>query len=76
MKRFLNTINENYVKLGALTSRRGQIAIEYVLLLVVGVTIAALITSLVVNRDPQNPGILIAKWRQLIELIGTDVIDP
>ena len=49
---------------------------EYVLLLVVGVSIAAVITSLVVNRDPENPGFLIAKWRQLIELIGTDVIDP
>ena len=76
MKRFLNTIRQNYVKHCFLTSRRGQIAVEYVLLLVVGVSIAAVITSLVVNRDPENPGFLIAKWRQLIELIGTDVIDP
>ena len=76
IRRFLKIINENYVKHRFLTSNRGQIAVEYVLLLVVGVSIAALLTSLVVNRDPENPGFLILKWRELIELIGADVIDP
>ena len=76
MERILNGIRQKYVRLMGLTSQRGQIAVEYVLLLVIGVAVAALITSLVVSRNPDSPGFLIAKWRQIIELIGSDVIDP
>jgi len=54
---------------------RGQIVIEYVLLLIIAVSIALLITSLLVSRDPDNPGFLINKWSQIINLIGNDPVE-
>jgi len=49
--------------------------VEYVLLLVVGVSIAALITSSVVSRDSNNPGFLIQKWIAMITMVGEDTAD-
>ncbi len=57
------------------TNQRGQIVVEYVLLLVVGVSIAALITTTMVSRNPENPGFLVRKWVSLINLIGEDTAD-
>ena len=51
---------------------RGQIIVEYVLLLMIGVAIAALITRVVVSRNPDSPGFLIVKWQQIIQTIGLD----
>lgn len=53
----------------------GQIVLEYVLLLVIGVTIAMLITSTMVSRDANNPGFLIRKWFEMIKTIGEDPSD-
>jgi hypothetical protein len=52
--------------------QKGQVAVEYILLVAVSVSIAVLITSLAVSRNKDNPGILTAKWRQIIELIAGD----
>ena len=54
---------------------RGQIVVEYILLLVIGVAVATLITSTMVSRDPSNPGFLIAKWLAIIKTIGADTSD-
>lgn len=51
---------------------RGQVVVEYVLLLVVAVTIAALITSNLASRNPDEPGIIVAKWHKILEVIGQD----
>ena len=53
----------------------GQIVVEYVLLLVVGVSIAALITSTVVSRNPDSPGFLVKKWVDMIKMVGEDTAD-
>ena len=53
----------------------GQIVVEYVLLMVVGVSIAAMITTTVVSRNPENPGFLVKKWVDMIQLIGEDTAD-
>jgi hypothetical protein len=53
----------------------GQIVIEYVLLLVVGVAVATLITSQMVSRNPNQPGFLIRKWLLIIQTIGADTAD-
>lgn len=58
-----------------LRGQQGQIVVEYVLLLVVGVSIAALITTSVVSRNPESPGFLVKKWVDLINLIGEDTAD-
>lgn len=58
------------------TSESGQIAVEYILLVALSVSIAVLIISLVVSRNPESPGFIMAKWRQIIEVIATDPIEP
>ena len=58
-----------------LLSRRGQIAVEYTLLLAVSVIVAMLITKAMASRDPNNPGFLIVKWAQINEVIGLDYAD-
>ena len=52
----------------------GQMVVEYVLLLVVSIAMAALMVRLMVSRSPDNPGLIIHKWQQLIEFVATD--DP
>lgn len=58
-----------------LNNQTGQILVEYVLLLVIGVALAALITSTMVSRNPDSPGFLISKWSQIIQTIGQDEPD-
>jgi hypothetical protein len=53
----------------------GQIVVEYVLLLVVGVMVAVLITSTMVSRNPNSPGFLVKKWLDIIQAIGADKAD-
>lgn len=55
----------------------GQIVVEYVLLLVIAVGIAALITNLVVSRspDPTKRGFLVNKWEAIVNAIGDDLAD-
>ena len=43
--------------------------------MVVGVSIAAMITTTVVSRNPENPGFLVKKWVDMIQLIGEDTAD-
>jgi len=56
-------------------SKKGQIVVEYVLLLVVSVAIALLITQAMVNRSADSPGFLIKKWSEIIDFIATDDIE-
>ena len=53
----------------------GQIVVEYVLLLVVGVSVAILITTTMVSRNPESPGFLVRKWLSMIRLVGSDNVD-
>lgn len=53
----------------------GQIVIEYVLLLVVAVTLATLITRMMVGREQGNEGFVIRAWQTLITQIGADHAD-
>lgn len=54
---------------------RGQILIEYVLLLILVVTLATLITKLVVSRAPGEEGFIIKSWQRMLEAIGNDIMD-
>jgi uncharacterized protein (UPF0333 family) len=62
-------------KKSILASERGQIVVEYVLLVVIGITVAAIYTSTLVSRDPDSPGFLVAKWFQMVKAIGADTAD-
>lgn len=56
-------------------NQKGQIVVEYVLLLVVAVSISAMLVSNLVSRDPDNPGLLSSKWHSILMTIGDDVPD-
>ncbi|PIS10507.1 MAG: hypothetical protein COT73_08975 [Bdellovibrio sp. CG10_big_fil_rev_8_21_14_0_10_47_8] len=63
------------MNLSRLKNSKGQIVVEYVLLLTIAITMAMIIVSLLVKRDtddPENSGALIRKWRQIQETIGND----
>ena len=70
-----NWATKNSSKHISLRGQRGQIVVEYVLLLVVGVGIAVLITSTMVSRSADRPGFLIKKWVDIIQTIGSDTAD-
>lgn len=53
----------------------GQIAIEYVLILIVAVTIAYTLVSFLVSRDPNSPGIIVQKWVAILDAVGRDLAD-
>lgn len=63
------------MKTSTLKNKRGQVIVEYVLLLVIAVAVAALITKELVRRDPDNPGILVQKWDDILKTIGSDLPD-
>lgn len=58
-----------------LRNKRGQVVVEYVLLLVIAVAMAALITRELVSRDEDSPGILVQKWDAILKTIGEDLPD-
>ena len=56
-------------------SQSGQIVIEYVLLLIIAIGLAALITSTMVRNDESNPGIVLNAWTRILDAIGSDQAD-
>lgn len=55
--------------------QRGQIVVEYLLLLTVAVVVATLITKTMISRDPDNPGFVLSAWQGIIQTIGADKPD-
>lgn len=56
-------------------NQRGQVIIEYVLLMVIAVSLAVILTRDLVSRNPDNPGILTQKWYSILDTIGKDWAD-
>ena len=56
-------------------SQSGQAVIEYVLILVVGVAMAALITRALVSRNAENPGIITGQWYRMNQVVAEDLPD-
>lgn len=52
---------------------QGQVVLEYVLLLVISVSFAALVVRMFASRDIENPGYLVQKWHDLRRTIGSEV---
>ncbi len=53
-------------------SAQGQIIVEYVLLLAIAVTIAGLLISGLVSRNPDSPGAIVAAWHSMLNAIAAD----
>lgn len=71
-------MNQHHKKPGQIVRRAdaGQIIVEYVLLLVVAVSIALVIVTRLVKRDsedPENSGALIKKWQNIQQGVAEDV---
>lgn len=62
-------------KQSIVSGQRGQIVVEYVLLIVIGTALAMLITTTVVSRNADSPGFLVKKWVDIINTIGADPAD-
>ncbi len=58
-----------------IANQLGQVAVEYVLLLVVGIMVWLLLVNGLVSRNPNSPGIIVNKWSQIIEFIGSDQVE-
>lgn len=56
------------------SSERGQVIIEYVLLMLVALGIATFIMKSMVSRNADDAGFLMKKWQTLIEQVASD--DP
>lgn len=56
-------------------NNKGQIVVEYILLLVIAVGLAALLSKQLVSRDSDNAGIIVSKWNEILTVIGDDLPD-
>lgn len=57
-------------------SQRGQVVVEYVLLLSIAVALALIVVTGLVKRDdqdPENSGALIRQWQRLQNQIAEDI---
>lgn len=57
------------------SDQRGQVVVEYVLLLVIVVTLAVLLTKSLVSRNADDAGIITSKWYQITNAIGKHIPD-
>lgn len=55
--------------------QRGQIVIEYILLLIITVAIGAILVRGLANRSEGETGLVVDKWRSIQEEIGKDLPD-
>ena len=58
-----------------ITQEKGQLVLEYVLLLFIVVSISVLLSSRLVGRRDGSSGVIINKWGQMLETIGQDLGD-
>jgi hypothetical protein len=56
-------------------NNKGQVVVEYVLLLVIAVSISALLVSELASRNSEDPGVIVSKWHSILSVIGNDLPD-
>lgn len=58
-------------------NQRGQVIVEYLLIMVLMVAIAATLTKRLVGRgdDASNQGVIVRSWSRIIKAIGNDLPD-
>lgn len=60
-----------------LSDQKGQLIIEYVLLLSVVTVLAGVFIGQMIGKsdDPASQGLIVRKWSQVVQAIASDVID-
>ena len=56
-------------------NKKGQVLIEYLLLMVIAIGCVTLLTKALVNREDSSPGMIIKAWDGIIKIIGEDIPD-
>lgn len=56
-------------------NQKGQILVEYLLLMIIAIGCATILTKQLVGRSEDNPGMLIRAWDGLIKNIANDIPD-
>ncbi len=71
----IQNLKQGQSKAQGLRGQGGQIVLEYVLLLIIGVSIAISLSSLLVSRNPEDQGLVISTWGAILDTISTDMAD-
>lgn len=53
-------------------NRKGQVVLEYILLMVLMAGLGAFIVRSFVSRNADEPGILVTKWDSILKVIAED----
>ncbi|AZZ36154.1 hypothetical protein CIK05_04880 [Bdellovibrio sp. qaytius] len=57
-------------------NNRGQVIVEYLLIMVLMVAVAALLTKRLVGRgEDDNQGVIVKSWSRMIKAVGNDLPD-
>ncbi len=56
-------------------NKKGQVLVEYLLLMVIAVGCVTLLMKPLVGRDSANPGIITGAWQKILNNIGDDLPD-
>lgn len=57
------------------SGQSGQIVIEYILLLIVVISIGGLLMRTLVSSDPNNAGVVYRVWQEVLIEVGKDKAD-
>ena len=58
-----------------LYNNKGQILVEYLLLMVIAIGCATLLTKKLIDRSDANPGMIIKAWNGILQNISNDLPD-
>ena len=67
--------SENLKPINIIAQEKGQLVVEYVLLLFIVVFISGLLSKGLVGRRDGSSGVIINKWGQILETVGQDLGD-
>jgi hypothetical protein len=56
-------------------NQRGQVLVEYMLLLLISVSFATLLVSKLISRKEGDEGIIIKSWTRMLTTLGNDLPD-
>lgn len=56
-------------------NKRAQVLVEYLLLMVIAVSLATLLTKTLINRKSGSEGIIITAWDKILQNVGKDLPD-
>lgn len=56
-------------------NQKGQVLVEYMLLLLISVSLATLLVTKLISRKDGSEGIIINSWNKMLKTLGNDLPD-